>query len=244
MQWWERFANQVFSPEWAADVLQTVAGAGLALAVAVLVLRKQLKHDRNLAREQRNEDLKLAVAQRHAEAAGMLGRRLILGATALRDLDDLGLIECVRNRDVGSWITDQVMPGLEDAHALNTEVSLVFDPREAKPFWSVWMKRLHEWSVFRSALLHLDSSQSLGPTNTEAFEHAFCSAVDERMTKTTAVLMEIGKSWVRWDGTGSFPSGTDVLGRHSLTDWPGVPLDAHWRRTQREEFLESIRARL
>ncbi|QII00240.1 hypothetical protein BH92_10445 [Rhodococcoides fascians A21d2] len=145
---------------------------------------------------------------------------------------------------MGSWITNQVMPGLEDALALNTEITLVFDRDAAMPFWSVWMKRLHERSVFRNTLLDLDSSQALGPTNTETFEHAFYGAVDERMAKTASILMEIGKSWVRWDGTGSFPSGTEILRRREFAVWPGVPLEPQWRRMQREEFVESIRARL
>ncbi|MBT1258242.1 hypothetical protein KHP11_27630 [Rhodococcus erythropolis] len=238
--WWGQFGAQVASPEWAANALQTLVGAGVAFGVAITVLRKQLDHDRGLARKQRQEDLALAVAQRHAEAAAILGRRAILGAKALENFDDPGLVACVRTRSIGTWVTDEIMPGLEDTHDLTTEISLVFGEGMASPFWKVWMLRLHQWEVFRRTLLKLDQTQEMGPTNSPDFEHSFYNAVDKRMAKTSAILKEIGKSWVRWDGTGTFPAGDAILGQRNFEGWPGHRESAAWAEAERAMFLRDI----
>jgi len=238
--WWGQFGAQVASPEWAANALQTLVGAGAAFGVAIVVLRKQLDHDRGLARKQRQEDLALAVAQRHAEAAAILGRRAISSAQALDYFDDSALVQCVRTRDIYEWITDDVMPGLEDARGLHTEISLVFGEGMASPFWKVWTLRLHQWGIFRGALLRLDRTQEMGPTNSPNFEHAFFNAVDKRMVKTSAILTDIGTSWVRWDGTGDFPAGGEFLRQRNFEAWPGRREREAWTETERSMFLRDI----
>lgn len=238
--WWGQFGAQVASPEWAANALQTLVGAGVAFGVAIVVLRKQLDHDRGLARKQRQEDLALAVAQRHAETAAILGRRAISGAHALDNFDDHGLVHCLRTRDTGTWITDDVMPGLDDARDLSQELTLVFDFEMASPFWTVWMLRLHQWQLFRETLLTLDRTQEMGRTNSQNFESAFYRAVMSRMGQSSSILKDIGKSWVRWDGTGNFPAGAAHLEQRNFIGWPGLRESAAWTEAERTAFLRDL----
>lgn len=238
--WWGQFGAQVASPEWAANALQTIVGAGVAFGVAIVVLRKQLDHDRALARQQRQEDVALAVAQRHAETAAILGRRAISGAQALDNFDDHGLVHNLRTRDTGTWITDDVMPGLDDAHDLQREISLVFDYEMASPFWKVWMLRLHQWQMFRETLRTLDRTQEMGRTNSANFEYVFYNAVISRMVQTSAILKDIGTSWVRWDGTGNFPAGAEILEQRNFKAWPGIRESAVWTEAQRTAFLRDL----
>lgn len=241
-EWWGRVVDEIASPEWAASAIQTLVGAGLAFGVAIVVLRRQLRHDRGLARLQRIEDVKLAVAQRHAEAAGMIGRRAIDGAEALNTFDDHALVECVRTRDVWTWITADIMPGLDDASAISRELKLLFaDGGQTSPFWNVWIKRLHEWRMLRATLLRLDRTQELGPTDSPTFENAMFNAVDRRMVKTSVILQRIGESWVRWDGTDDLPSGAEILERYRFEPWPGYRQDDDWAATQSTQVVAEIR---
>lgn len=244
-EWWGRVFDEITSPEWVASAIQTLAGAGLALVVAIFVLRRQLRHDRDLARLQRLEDVKLAVAQRHAEVAGVIGRRAIDGAEALNTFDDHALVECLRTRDVWPWITDDIMPGLDDASAISRELTLLFaGGGQIHPFWNVWVRRLHEWHMLRATLLRLDRTQELGPTDSPSFEHAMYNAVDRRMIKTSVILRRVGESWVRWNGTDGLPDGTEILERHSFEQWPGYRQNNGWAAAETTRIVTEIREEL
>lgn len=243
MDWWSELFAEISAPAWTAGLVQAFIGAGAAFGAAVVILRVQLRHDRELAREQRTEDLALTEAQRKADRADMLGRRVIESGEALQHLNYVQLLELLRKPRKESWRTAQFFPGLNEAHTLHDEIKLVFPKAVADAFWDVWIARLWRWELFRARLEQFRTEFAELPD--DVFGQAYDSAFDAQMAPDTNILVLIGASWVRWNGVGD-PAGPDILAQENFRALHPSAGDRgeRWRQEEvasfRKTFLDRV----
>lgn len=154
MSWWRKFVEELTKPEWTANLLESLVGAGIALTFTLWVFRRQLRNDRDLAsaqleaqaeasRQQIRADAQAREAERKARAAEVLGRQLIQAVREMEQLapsDELELLE-----QPTTWKSNG--PGEARVYRARNEAAIMLDLDES--IYDLWRERIWRWRALQ-----------------------------------------------------------------------------------------------
>lgn len=213
MDWLQRLTDELADPSWAAGMLETLVGAAVAVGAALVILRYQLKHDRDLAMQ-----------QRRAAAATHYGRQLLAAHDVLMQTSpfDFGPLLRAGGEAPAAGLINRAVK----------ESSTELGRHELG--WLLWWHRLYLWSSARDAL---------GDLRTEHVSEAerdarVGSAVLRLLLENNQILACVAGELIRWDGRGELPGAT--CAGESFVPVPArdAPNDAFetWCREARDNF--------
>lgn len=221
--WIEEVGREIADPAWFAGLLESLVGAGIALAVAVWILRRQLAADRQLR-----------VADHRAEAGHALGRDLLRGLDiwdGTRAATFAMQLREPRSKPPGA---DELYEALRSAEPALGDLNGLF---------TLWRQQLFLWEAARASLGSLSDLQAR-----ERYDIELGNALDDGDYCWPAVsaLQRVAHELIRWDGLGAVPGA--VLGEDvDLGSLGKVPMGSRpqteWLATARDRFASIVRAR-
>ncbi|KZE91619.1 hypothetical protein [Microbacterium sp. TNHR37B] len=192
-EWWNEFMRAVTDGAWTAGLLQGLAGGTAAIAVAFLILKRQLVADRKLAEDERKETQRIAQQEKLSVAAAGIGRLLAQIALSNRDYS---------NRELGALLRSTSKPlDVDLANTAKVEATIYFPHFNAHVAVARLKERDALWAVGRSVLA---SDPSI---TDEAMGHALRQALAPANSDLRAIANEL----IRWTGEGDFPDSLAVL---------------------------------
>lgn len=235
--WLEAFAEYVLSPEAIGALALNVTAAGLAFAGAGWLVRRQLRHDRDLFREQLTADRESRRAGMRRLAAYRLGESLIAAADewygmspaeAYERLGKTGFVERMR-----------ATPGADAISDARKRAGRELDLDDA--LTRVWRLKVVWWEA---AQTRRNDPRVTALTDSEQRSVMF-DLVDHQFVQYDGLARDLGIQLMRWDGEGDLPS----IPASEIPEVPGDRFSAMSLSvlddllTRRQERLEKQRAK-
>ncbi|TDQ02304.1 hypothetical protein AXZ95_0577 [Leifsonia sp. 115AMFTsu3.1] len=227
VNWWAQFWAALAAPGWWATMLQSLIGAGIALGAAVIVLRRQLRHDRAIARDQRLQDLEQAAADRSADRAEMIGRRIYDGLDAPMYTSDETLDIALRS---------DPLPGWRELREVDRELGLVVaNPFVVHPYFELLQTRELLWLQAVQLIRALRESSDF---ERDSFAYPFEQALKRVLYPSEACLRRFASDLVVWDGHGDWPVPSEIHYNGQMVTCPPGEGRSAWLE-ERKQLLRS-----
>lgn len=202
MGWVDQFVEELLAPAAAANAVLTFLGAGLAFLGALWLFRRQLRHDRILAQDQRDAERDERVHEVRRLAARRLGDALIAAWEEFHVMNDEELLDAVK---VPGFAGDQGAPGARIAYRAVQIADYELDLDDV--IIDLWRARLTWWRAVRA--VHTEERLSHLPEEQQA--HVLFNLADAFFTKNGVQFMDLGRALLRWDGVGAVPTLDHVV---------------------------------
>ncbi|WP_284528043.1 hypothetical protein [Microbacterium sp. T2.11-28] len=224
LAWWSELGCIIASPAWTAGALQTLIGVLLAGVATVLALRRQLRHDRDLAAKQLAAEREVRTAERRSVAADTYGRFIYSWTDELYDM---------RPRDLGHLLlTSEEYPNHGAMLDAEREAELVFQPSAVAI--DAWRDLSHTWRASRSVVID-DKLHAASEADLVDIGNAELAMLEPSIHRLRAMALE----YIRWDG-GQPPDFTGLN-----NDWrPVRPNDRDLYRSWMADTKTSFRTEL
>lgn len=193
-------------PEWAAAVLQSIVGTAVGLVGAVVILSRQLTHDRLLVQRQLEEERRLRISERRAIAASQLGEAIKDSLDLFAGRDPADVSEELTNPDFRSTIPMVECPGFLAIHRSYERALILLDLDDTLP--TLNRERSNCWIVGRRLALDVARKQE-----SERNAPRLGNMVTSLMRENTDRFRKYISALYQWDGFGSPP------GREIFPDW-------------------------
>lgn len=195
MDWWESFAKTMSTPDWWAGLVQAFVGSAVAFVGALLLVLRQLQHDRALVQEQLAAMALDRTAEKRAVAAGVLGGALIDAVELYDEMLPDEVVELIRDRQTDAPGSDEIYRAEHHARLTLDLDSTVLD---------LWRELNHTWRVSQTIAGEGGTSDE---DDTYVFLGTFgvLDVVRDRIDR-------LGRALVRWDGIGKIPSAEVLEG--------------------------------
>lgn len=190
--WWQRFVCELAAPQTSVDLLITVVSALIAAGVAIVILRRQFRHDRELAADQRRADLELLQVSSQLGYVAKLGNALIDLGTARRDLNSGQLGSLVWTaKDYAAARSFYVIWTRLESHVTLPDQEIV---------WELWRELSRRWSRCHVDARSVVVNRSLRLEAHEPDAQAVGLAADIVLTDAEARAQAAGAALLSWDG--------------------------------------------
>lgn len=237
MNWWESFWIHLSAPAWVAGLLQATLGALIAFVGALMLFRRQLRHDRELASRQLQAEKDGRIAERRSVAADQLGRAMLAAVHEVEnpsiDATAASLLRASSTRARGWSPGSKVFSSALD----NAELTL---PDLDSRVWDLW--RYFNWSW--EAALRATRSLDLAEGVLDRHGSALVSAFEELATAGWQDIVAVGKGLILWDGEGEPPVLVSLGPAHPFRG-PAAPEGrSEWIAEFKRQMLAGYEARL
>lgn len=208
--WTESFLAYLGSPEAVGQLILTVVAAGIAFAGAVWLVRHQLRHDRNLFRDQLAVEREFRRAEMRRGAAHRLGESLVAAAEGWGSVSNDEAYEILLDKSFHS--RHYRTPGAQLAYEAHGIARRELDLDDA--VIDLWRAKLWWWEAVQAKVD--DPRVKSFPLATQ--KSVLFALADERMVVFDGALHELGVKLMRWDGENAIPS-------LAAEDLPTLPAD-------------------
>ncbi|NYF18546.1 hypothetical protein HDC37_003411 [Microbacterium sp. AK009] len=199
--WWDRFVSELLGPAAAAELVITTFGTALALVGAVVLFRRQLRHDRELLREQLTADRRSRIADVRAAAARSLGQSLFESTSAFDAMDDPALHAALSVR--GSYSTmKEAVPDADVVYDAHGRAVRELDLDDS--VLDLWRMRNKWWEAVRSLI----SDPRIASLPLKDQQAILFATVDAQFSPLRGLTKSLGRRLLRWDGEGDPPTLT------------------------------------
>lgn len=148
--WFRELLTSLADPAWAANLLSSLVGAAVAVGVAFLVLRRQLRHDREERRGERYSTLVEPLARALRHDSRQLSDLLVNGSTLIAELGFIGISQTPGRRSRQYPGQAAVLSGLDAAKpALPSPKAIVELLADIQDRWEVlhWVHQVRHGEV-------------------------------------------------------------------------------------------------
>ncbi|MDQ0895784.1 hypothetical protein [Agromyces ramosus] len=220
--WWNSFLCILTSPATAVDLVVVAISAGVAAAIAVVVLRRQLRHDREILDEQMKHEQAITRASLRRPYIEQLANALIDFGTATGSL---------RTSEIGSELWNgKDAPGSKELFTTWLRLESFVQFEDSAVVDDIWRDVMHRWNWSAKWTREL-----IADDTTERTLAAAGTAADSVYTPAHARAVGVGAALLKWDGVAPL----DLSG--PLSGW--TPAD--WERDEikaaaEKEFLRVL----
>lgn len=235
--WFDQFGCVLIAPQTAADLVVTVVSAGLAAAVAVVVLRSQFRHDRALAAKQEWTERALARAASQRPYIEQLGN---------------GLIDLAASGGVGAGANDKGEVGIAVLNNRQSDELVAFREKwsrseqhlemlDARAVWELWGELSTIWAICHEASRSVLLGEKADVEKRVAI--AIGMAATQVLSEPEERAARVGAALLGWDGTSELDIASFLAVRDQGSPGPGeAALDSPGRIKTR--FLHLLEAAL
>jgi hypothetical protein len=196
LMWFTVLEQEIRKPTWAAGLAQTILGTGIAFVGALLLLRRQLKHDRHLNQVQIEAVRKEREAEQRAKASRALGQALI---AAVVEWHTFKFAVAAQSREC---------PGAASMWAALSAAHLTLDLDEA--VGDLWARRRIAWEALEILAANVTKGEVVRPDALRLLRRTMRLLLAE----DNEYAEQLGQAFVRWNGIGTPP------GLHIFEDYP------------------------